>query len=50
MTILDEQVHYWLGHILLCSILPVEHSCSDEVLDKLSTLDYKFSLSRKISL
>ena len=33
----------------LCSILTTVHSCSDEMLDKLSNLEYSFSISLTIS-
>ena len=34
----------------LCSILTAEHPCSDAVLDKLSTLEDRFSINLKICL
>ena len=34
----------------LCSILTADHPCSNEVLEKLSTLEDRFSISLKISL
>ena len=38
------------GLFSTCSILTAEQTFQDEVLDKLSTLEEKLSISRKISL